>query len=54
MDVFGIFVLARPCDLTLIELSHLISVYNWNHDTVGTYGMYLRYRGPVGTAVRSR
>ena len=26
MDVFGIFVLARPCDLTLTELSHLISV----------------------------
>ena len=53
MDVFGIFVLARPCDLTLIELSHLISVYNWNHDTVGTYGMVptvpwsRRYRSAV-------
>ena len=52
-DVFGIFVLARPCDLTLIELSHLISVYNWNHDTVGTYGMVptvpwsRRYRSAV-------
>ena len=36
MDVFGIFVLARPCDLTLTELSHLISVYLWNHDMVPT------------------